>query len=64
MATSSSSSVTPVTAPPGAIALNPTEEKFVTLLDEFAKGYNPPIECRIAGGWVRDKASVASISLE
>lgn len=47
----------PITAPKGTIALSDTEEKFVTLLDEFATGYNPPIECRIAGGWVRDKVS-------
>lgn len=47
----------PITAPAGTISLNDTEEKFVTLLDEFATGYNPPIECRIAGGWVRDKVS-------
>ncbi|BEI82615.1 hypothetical protein CcaverHIS002_0304830 [Cutaneotrichosporon cavernicola] len=39
----------------GAIRLSETEDKFVTLLDEFSRGYNPPIECRIAGGWVRDK---------
>lgn len=47
----------PITAPKGTIALSDTEEKFVSLLDEFATGYNPPIECRIAGGWVRDKVS-------
>lgn len=41
----------------GAIRLSETEDKFVTLLDEFSSGYNPPIECRIAGGWVRDKVS-------
>nr|ODN77323.1 tRNA adenylyltransferase [Cryptococcus depauperatus CBS 7841] len=35
--------------------LNDTETAFVTLLDSFAKQQDPPVECRIAGGWVRDK---------
>lgn len=43
-----------------AIHLDDTEARFVSLLDEFSRGYNPPIECRIAGGWVRDKASSPS----
>lgn len=47
------------------ITLNETEATFLDLLDEFAKTYVPPenvdsgssktVECRIAGGWVRDK---------
>lgn len=50
-------SATPITAA-GAIRLSDTEDKFVTFLDEFSRGYNPPIECRIAGGWVRDKVTL------
>ncbi|WWC69407.1 uncharacterized protein I206_103346 [Kwoniella pini CBS 10737] len=37
------------------IQLNEVETKFVGLLDDFAGRLNPPVECRIAGGWVRDK---------
>jgi tRNA nucleotidyltransferase (CCA-adding enzyme) len=64
MATSTSTSIpiptptadSPITAT-GVISLTETEERFVCLLDEFARGYETPIECRIAGGWVRDKVS-------
>ena len=51
----------------GTIKLNETEETFLSLLDEFARTYVAPdaekgssqtVECRIAGGWVRDKVSV------
>nr|KIR84649.1 tRNA adenylyltransferase [Cryptococcus tetragattii IND107] len=38
-----------------AIALSPSEATFVALLDDFANHLSPPVECRIAGGWVRDK---------
>nr|KIR50447.1 tRNA adenylyltransferase [Cryptococcus bacillisporus CA1280] len=38
-----------------AIALSPSETTFVALLDDFANHLSPPVECRIAGGWVRDK---------
>jgi tRNA nucleotidyltransferase (CCA-adding enzyme) len=37
------------------IVLTPVETRFVDLLDTFARQQNPPVECRIAGGWVRDK---------
>ncbi|KIR32489.1 tRNA adenylyltransferase [Cryptococcus deuterogattii MMRL2647] len=37
------------------IALSPSEATFVALLDDFANHLSPPVECRIAGGWVRDK---------
>ncbi|WRT67168.1 uncharacterized protein IL334_004134 [Kwoniella shivajii] len=37
------------------VALNEVETTFVGLLDDFARRLNPPVECRIAGGWVRDK---------
>ncbi|TXT07280.1 hypothetical protein VHUM_03450 [Vanrija humicola] len=46
---------TPILGPAGAIRLSDDEEKFVSLLDKFAAGLEPPVECRIAGGWVRDK---------
>jgi hypothetical protein len=39
------------------ISLNPTEERFCRLLNGFAQTLDPPVECRIAGGWVRDKVS-------
>jgi hypothetical protein len=39
-----------------ALQLNPTETSFVSLLDDFSQTLTPPVECRIAGGWVRDKA--------
>lgn len=47
----------PILGPAGAIRLSDDEEKFVSLLDKFAAGLEPPVECRIAGGWVRDKVS-------
>lgn len=37
------------------ISLDPAETSFVTYLDDFARQHHPPVECRIAGGWVRDK---------
>jgi hypothetical protein len=58
----SSSAATDVT-----IELSPQEARFCDLLDEFAKEGRkkmkrpdveveiPEVECRIAGGWVRDK---------
>lgn len=51
------SSSAPVVAPATSISLTSTEEAFVNHLDEFASNYQPPIECRIAGGWVRDKVT-------
>lgn len=39
------------------IRLDPTETSFVKYLDDFAQQHDPPVECRIAGGWVRDKVS-------
>jgi len=42
------------------ISLNTTEQQFITHLDTFARSLVPPVECRIAGGWVRDKASAKS----
>ena len=39
------------------ISLNTTEQQFITHLDTFARSLAPPVECRIAGGWVRDKVS-------
>jgi hypothetical protein len=44
-----------------SIKLNPTEAQFVALLDDFAGRQDPPVECRIAGGWVRDKVGQRSI---
>ncbi|KAK8869780.1 hypothetical protein IAR55_000348 [Kwoniella newhampshirensis] len=38
-----------------SIPLSNVESTFVTLLDDFARRLDPPVECRIAGGWVRDK---------
>lgn len=49
------STAAPIVAPATAITLTPVEDEFVRHLDEFASNYHPPIECRIAGGWVRDK---------
>ncbi|WWC61070.1 uncharacterized protein I303_103648 [Kwoniella dejecticola CBS 10117] len=37
------------------VHLNEVETRFVGLLDDFAGKLSPPVECRIAGGWVRDK---------
>ncbi|WWD01331.1 hypothetical protein V866_008274 [Kwoniella sp. B9012] len=37
------------------VILDEVETKFVNLLDDFSRTLNPPVECRIAGGWVRDK---------
>ncbi|OCF35478.1 tRNA adenylyltransferase [Kwoniella heveanensis CBS 569] len=37
------------------ISLSNVEATFVHLLDDFATKLDPPVECRIAGGWVRDK---------
>ncbi|KAK4684329.1 hypothetical protein P7C73_g5855, partial [Tremellales sp. Uapishka_1] len=38
-----------------SISLSPAETTFCGLLDDFARKQVPPVECRIAGGWVRDK---------
>ncbi|WVF72182.1 hypothetical protein IAT40_006994 [Kwoniella sp. CBS 6097] len=38
-----------------AVSLSNVEKTFVQLLDDFARKLVPPVECRIAGGWVRDK---------
>lgn len=46
-----------------SIALNPSETRFVSLLDSFASRQTPPVTCRIAGGWVRDKVSDSLFSL-
>lgn len=57
------------TAPPrprdilGTITLTTEEDKVCSLLDEFTKQLRSTseeyagVECRIAGGWVRDKVS-------
>ncbi|WVQ98759.1 hypothetical protein IAU59_005890 [Kwoniella sp. CBS 9459] len=38
------------------VSLSNVEATFVHLLDDFAMTrLDPPVECRIAGGWVRDK---------
>ncbi|EIW69458.1 hypothetical protein TREMEDRAFT_68702 [Tremella mesenterica DSM 1558] len=37
------------------ISLTSTEAHFCELLDDFSTHRVPPVECRIAGGWVRDK---------
>ncbi|KAG8891337.1 CCA tRNA nucleotidyltransferase, mitochondrial, partial [Tulasnella sp. 408] len=43
------------------IQLTPQEDRLCTLLDQFTNDLKekrpdlPPVECRIAGGWVRDK---------
>ncbi len=60
--------ITPPRLPPirptnssAAITLTPDEDRLCTLLDECTKSLKEtrpdlaPIECRIAGGWVRDK---------
>jgi hypothetical protein len=47
-----------------SIKLNPTEEQFVALLDDFAGRQDPPVECRIAGGWVRDKVGTRTLLCE
>lgn len=58
------------TAPPppreilDTITLTEEEDKLCTLLDEFTKELNSTgeeyagVECRIAGGWVRDKVNL------
>lgn len=38
-----------------SISLSNVEATFVIHLDNFASRFSPPVECRIAGGWVRDK---------
>lgn len=51
--------VTPIAVPPKLeVTLTPKEDQLCTLLDECrqeleSKGQN--VECRISGGWVRDK---------
>ncbi|WWC90000.1 uncharacterized protein L201_004930 [Kwoniella dendrophila CBS 6074] len=37
------------------VVLSEVETNFVNLLDDFATKLTPPVECRIAGGWVRDR---------
>jgi tRNA nucleotidyltransferase (CCA-adding enzyme) len=41
------------------IVLTEKEDKLFTLLDQFSKSLkqssNIEVECRVAGGWVRDK---------
>ncbi|ORX39900.1 putative tRNA adenylyltransferase [Kockovaella imperatae] len=44
-----------VTHADSAIELDPKESLFVKHLDEFSQSLKPVVECRIAGGWVRDK---------
>ena len=39
------------------IQLSPEEKRFCDLLNGFSQTLEPPVECRIAGGWVRDKVS-------
>ncbi|KAG9031485.1 hypothetical protein FRB95_002673 [Tulasnella sp. JGI-2019a] len=60
----------PRITPPGGshatVVLTPDEEKLCTLLDECTTALREtrpeldPIECRIAGGWVRDKVRLDS----
>lgn len=51
------------------IELTPTEDNLCTLLDDCTRHLRenypdlPPVECRIAGGWVRDKVSVGCFAL-
>jgi hypothetical protein len=51
--------VRPIANP--TIGLTPLEEQICTLLDECTRKLRQsqpelePVECRIAGGWVRDK---------
>lgn len=47
----------PTNSIPTSITLNPAEERFCQLLNGFSQTLDPPVECRIAGGWVRDKVS-------
>jgi hypothetical protein len=47
---------------PLVVNLTPQEEELCTLVDDFCSETNrnrpdeDPVVCRIAGGWVRDKA--------
>lgn len=45
------------------ISLNQTEQQFIAYLDTFSRSLTPPVECRIAGGWVRDKVCCTDCSL-
>ena len=38
-----------------SIVLEASENTFISHLDTFAGRQDPPVTCRIAGGWVRDK---------
>lgn len=42
---------------PSPFSLTKNETVLFNHLDNFAQQQCPPIECRIAGGWVRDKVS-------
>jgi hypothetical protein len=38
-----------------SVKLDSAEAEFISHLDAFAATQQPPVTCRIAGGWVRDK---------
>jgi hypothetical protein len=38
-----------------SVNLDSAEAEFISHLDAFAATQQPPVTCRIAGGWVRDK---------
>jgi tRNA nucleotidyltransferase (CCA-adding enzyme) len=38
-----------------SVKLDSAEAEFISYLDAFAATQQPPVTCRIAGGWVRDK---------
>ena len=44
------------------LTLTDTEQAFVHHLDRYASSLTPPVECRIAGGWVRDKVNEFSLA--
>jgi hypothetical protein len=60
---------------PPTIQLTPEEARFCDLLDDFAREGRkritkpaveveiPEVECRIAGGWVRDKVCIRSLAV-
>lgn len=50
-----------MSTPSSHIDLDPTEQTFLQHLDRFSRKQVPPVECRIAGGWVRDKVSAKDI---
>ncbi|EJU00882.1 hypothetical protein DACRYDRAFT_108237 [Dacryopinax primogenitus] len=48
-----------------SITLTPLESQIFTILDSYSRSLSTPVECRIAGGWVRDKLlSLASDDID